>query len=429
VLFAFFVTFVSVTYTFWQMYQVNLRDHVNALFMKNPIITQIYRLHLQRQTSQTIFEANLAVYDLSVEHDKRKKHNILTKAKVLKREGFQAVNEALFFDRLHVYQQKIVKDMRSTMLSYEGAIYFYLESSKIRILMKDKTLKPYNNINLISAYITIISIVSLLFVLILQRLRPLRKLRRKIAAFGAGEMNVSFALNGLDEIAMIGNELEHTQEKIHALIESRTLFLRNIMHELKTPIAKGRIASTMIKEEKHQHRMETIFLRLEELISEFALIEEVTAGFGQVEKKEYRLIDLIDGAVDMAMVDYDSVWVEIDAAYKIKVDYRIFVTAIKNMIDNAMKYSPNHQVKISVEHEEIIFENAGEKLKHPLSYYIEPFTKEKPAKDSFGLGLYLVDAILKSHGMVLGYEHKDGINRFIFVPMSKLEQHRLFLAH
>jgi len=411
------------------MYQVNLRDHINALFMKNPIITQIYRLHLQRQTSQTIFEANLAVYELSVEHDKRKKKRILSQAKVLKREGFQAVNEALFFDRLHVYQQKIVKDMRSTMLSYEGAIYFYLESSKIRILMKDKTLKPYNSINLISAYITIISIVSLLFILILQRLRPLRKLRRKIAAFGAGEMDVSFALDGLDEIAMIGNELEHTQEKIHALIESRTLFLRNIMHELKTPIAKGRIASTMIKEEKHQHRLETIFLRLEELISEFALIEEVTAGFGHIEKNEYRLIDLIDGAVDMAMVDYDSVWVEIDAAYKIKVDYRIFVTAIKNMIDNAMKYSPNHQVKISVEHEEIIFENAGEKLKQPLSYYIEPFTKEKPAKDSFGLGLYLVDAILKSHGMVLGYEHEDGINRFIFVPMYKLEQHRLLLAH
>jgi two-component system OmpR family sensor kinase len=411
------------------MYQVNLRDHTNALFMKNPIITQIYRLHLQRQTSQTIFEANLAVYDLSVEHDEMQKQKILSDAKVLKREGFQAVNEALFFDRLHVYQQKIVKDMRSTMLSYEGDIYFYLESSKIRILIKDKVLKPYNNINLISAYITITSIVSLLFILILQRLRPLRKLRRKIAAFGAGEMDVSFALDGLDEIAMIGNELEHTQEKIHALIESRTLFLRNIMHELKTPIAKGRIASTMIKEEKHQRRLETIFLRLEELISEFALIEEVTAGFGQVEKKEYRLIDLIDGAVDMAMVDYDSVWVEIDAAYKIKVDYRIFVTAIKNMIDNAMKYSPNHQVKITVEHHEIIFENAGEQLKQPLSYYIEPFTKEKPAKDSFGLGLYLVDAILKSHGMVLGYEHEDGINKFIFVPMQKLEHHRLLVSH
>lgn len=417
------------TYTFWKMYQSNLSSHDSALFMKNPIITQIYRLHLQRQTSQTIFEANLAVYNLFVEHNEKKKREILSRAKVLKREGFQAINEALFFDRMHIYQQKIVKDMRSTMLSYQGNIYFYLESSKIQVLMKDNKLQPYNNVSLITAYVTILSIVSLLFILILQRLRPLRKLRRKIAAFGAGEMDVSFKLDGMDEIAMIGNELEHTQEKIHDLIESRTLFLRNIMHELKTPIAKGRIASAMIKEQKHQHRLETIFLRLEELITEFALIEEVTAGFGHIEKKEYRLIDLIDGAIDMAMVDYDAVWVEIDAAYKIKVDYRIFVTAIKNMIDNAMKYSPNQQLKISVEHHEILFENAGEKLKKPLAYYVEPFTKEKPAKDSFGLGLYLVEAILRAHGMVLGYEYDDGVNTFIFVPVEKLESHHAPLLH
>lgn len=420
VFFAFFVTAISVTYTFWQMYKTNAREHNNSLFLKNSIITQIYRLHLQRQTSQTIFEANLAVYDLSVEHDKKKQKKILAEAKVLRREGFQSVNEALFFDRMHVYKQKLVQDMRTTMLEFDEGIYFYVESPQFRLLLKDSTLLPYNSLNLLWAYLTIITIVTLLFMLIFQRLRPLRMLRRKIAHFGAGDMEVSFRMRGIDEIAMIGNELQHTQEKIHALIESRTLFLRNIMHELKTPIAKGRIAASMVKEEKHQQRFEAIFKRLEELIEEFALIEEVTAGFGLVEKKEYRLIDLIDGAIDMALIDYESVWVEIDASCKLGVDYRLFVTAIKNMIDNGIKYSPNHQVKISVHKNEIYFESAGERLKRSLAYYVEPFTKEHPSKNSFGLGLYLVSAILKAHQMVLGYEHQDGVNRFIFVPVALL---------
>ncbi len=397
-----------------------MREHINSLFMKNSTIAQIYRMHLQRNTSQTIFEANLAVYDLYVEHNKKREARILENAKILKREGFQAVNEALFFDRSHVFKQKLVRDMRSTMLQYNGEIYFFLESLEMKVLIKDRALTPYQSTHLVWAYGTIVAIVSLAFILILQRLRPLRKLRRKIALFGAGKKGVSFKMSGLDEIAMIGNELEHTQEKIHGLLESRTLFLRNIMHELKTPIAKGRIAATMVKEEKHQQRFEAIFKRMEELIGEFALIEEVTAGFGHIDKKEYRLIDLIDGAIDMAMVDYDAVWVEIDASYKVKVDYRIFVTAVKNMIDNAMKYSPDHQVTIRAEGDEIVFANAGNKLKNPLSYYSEPFTKDHPSKDSFGLGLYLVDAILKAHDMVLGYEYEDGINRFIFVPESKL---------
>ena len=76
-LFAFFVTFISVTYTFWQMYQVNEREHTNNLFLKNSTITQIYRMHLQRQTSQTIFEANLAVYDLYLEHNSKKRDRIV----------------------------------------------------------------------------------------------------------------------------------------------------------------------------------------------------------------------------------------------------------------------------------------------------------------------------------------------------------------
>ena len=63
---------------------------------------------------------------------------------------------------------------------------------------------------------------------------------------------------------------------------------------------------------------------------------------------------------------------------------------------------------------ELSFENLGERLAHPLSYYIEPFTKENPSKNSFGLGLYLVDSILQAHGQVLAYEYDNGVNRFIF---------------
>ena len=388
--------------------------------MKNTIITQIYRLHLNRDTSSTIFEANLAVYHMLVINDESQKSRILRRARVLKREGFQAINESLFFDKLHVYKQKLVRDMRISMLDYNGGVYFYLESLQDRILIKDEHLKPYSGVNIISAYITVISIISILYILILQRLKPLRKLRKKIAKFGEGSMDVRFSLQGEDEIAMIGNELAHTQEKIHLLLESRTLFLRNIMHELKTPIAKGRILASMVKDEKQRERFNAIFIRLENLISEFALIEEVSAGFGNIEKKEYRLIDLIDGAIDMAMADYESVWVEIATTHKLKVNYRLYTTAIKNMIDNALKYSTNHQVKISLVDGELRFENAGKRLKKPLSYYVEPFTKEHPAKDSFGLGLYLVDAILRAHDEVLAYEYEDGINRFIFVPLERL---------
>lgn len=417
ILFALVVTLGSVSYTFWKFYHLNRTQYINNIFMKYSVITQIFREHFQKQTSLTILEANLAVYNLDLIHKKERADYILRKAKVLKREGFKTINEALFYNRQGIYTQKISEDMRATMLQKDHDIYFYIESPRRAVMLKDTKLEPYAPWNLMYAFIVIVSIIIVSYILILQRIRPLRQLQKRIAAFGAGNMEVSFAIKGReDEIALVANELENTRLKIRALLESRTLFLRNIMHELKTPIAKGRIASQMLDTDKHRTRFNTIFERMEFLINEFALIEEVTAGSEYLEISEYRLLDLIDGAVDLAMVDTDSVLVNIDASYRLYADFRLFATAIKNMIDNAMKYSPDHHVTIGTDGAEIWFDNKGEELGHPLSHYVEPFTKEHPSKSSFGLGLYLVDSILKLHHMVLAYEYHDGINRFVFVP-------------
>ncbi len=261
---------------------------------------------------------------------------------------------------------------------------------------------------------TIILIISFSFVLILQRLRPLIRLRKKIALYGDGDMDISFKTKGCDEIALVSNELEATRGKINNILESRTLFLRNIMHELKTPIAKGTIATQMLESKKQRDRFTSIFGRLESLVNEFALIEEVTSLEDKTEFKEYRLVDIIDGAIDMAMIDKSSVTVEVDGSYKINANYRLYTTAIKNMIDNGIKYSLDSHVKILMINNELCFESMGECIKHPLQYYIEPFTKDNPSKNSFGLGLYLVDSILKAHNQVLAHEYDKGVNRFIF---------------
>jgi two-component system OmpR family sensor kinase len=313
-----------------------------------------------------------------------------------------------------LYTKNIVTKIRATMLEYKHQIYFYMQTKSAAILIKDEDLKPYNDINILYVYSTIFMIISLSFIIVLQKLRPLIRLRKKIALFGDGNMNISFATKNCDEIGLVSNEIEATRRKITTLLEARTLFLRNLMHELKTPIAKGTIATQMLDSQKQRDRFSSIFSRLEALVTEFALIEEVTSLEDRSEFSEYRVVDLIDGAIDMAMVERECVTVAVNADTKINVNYRLYTTAMKNMIDNAMKYSTNKHIKIVMLNDELSFESFGERLKHPLNYYIEPFTKENPSKNSFGLGLYLVDSILKAHSQVLAYEYENGVNRFIF---------------
>ncbi|MCD6172662.1 MAG: HAMP domain-containing histidine kinase [Sulfurimonas sp.] len=412
VLFALIVTLVIISAVFWEFYKLNKQQYINHIFTKYSVITQIYREHMQKENVNILFEANLAVYNFKIEKDVSEQKKVLKKGKILKRKGFENINQLLRNEES--FSQKVVKNLRITMLQYSYKIFFYIQSPKGYILIHDEDLKPYRPWNMFYAYAIIILIVFISFILILQRLRPLIRLRKKIAQYGNGDMNVSFQTNGKDEIALIATEMENTRIKINNLLESRTLFLRNIMHELKTPIAKGTIATQMLDTQKQRDRFSSIFGRLESLVGEFALIEEVTSLNDKSDFKEYRLVDIIDGAIDMAMIDKESVTIWVSSSEKIYANYRLYTTAIKNMIDNGIKYSVDKHIKIVMINNELCFESLGECIKYPLSYYIEPFTKDNPSKNSFGLGLYLVDSILKVHDEVLAHEYDNGVNRFIF---------------
>jgi two-component system OmpR family sensor kinase len=400
VLFALSVSLISVSAIFWEFYKLNKQQYIDHIFTKYSVITQIYREHQQRQNSEIMLDANFAVYEMQIVKERADQREVMDKGKLLKREGFKSFNQRT--------------ELRASMIEFKKTIYFHLQTQNAGILIKDEQLRPYSYLNLLYAYSTTFMIISFSFILVLQKLRPLIRLRTKIALFGSGNMRVSFKTTSCDEIGLVSNEIETAKVKINTVLESRTLFLRNIMHELKTPIAKGTIASQMLDTQKQRDRFSGIFKRLESLVMEFAMIEEITSIDDKREFSIYRLIDIIDGAIDLAMVEEGAVSVNVPCDAKIYANYRLYTTAIKNLIDNAMKYSDNEHINIVMLNGELCFENSGERLKNSLKYYIEPFTKENPSKNSFGLGLYLVDSILKAHDEVLAYEYENGVNRFIF---------------
>ena len=413
-MFALIVTLVSVSAIFWEFYKLNKQQYIDHLFTKYSVIVQIYRENQQRKSAEVMIEANLAIYKLFLIKEEDVRQEIISSAKVLKREGFKSVNTSVMLGEQGLYQKNTVSKLDAIMLEDKRIVYFHIKTPAGSILIKDEELEPYNDLNMMYAYSTIFTIITLSFLLILQKLRPLIRLRKKIALFGDGNMKISFKTRSSDEIGLVSNELESAREKIENLLNSRTLFLRNLMHELKTPIAKGTIATQMLDSQKQRDRFTSIFSRLEALVTEFAMIEEVTSVDDKSEFMECRLLDIIDGAIDMAMIDSSAVTIRVTGEIKVNVNYRLYTTAIKNMIDNAMKYSPDSHVKILMINGELSFESKGKRLAHPLQYYIEPFTKDNPSKSSFGLGLYLVDSILKAHNQVLAHEYENGVNRFIF---------------
>lgn len=304
-------------------------------------------------------------------------------------------------------------------IPYKRSVYIILHSKENTPLLFSTDYKKELFPSLVFPFVAIL-FVLFLYIAIIRSLLPLNDLKSKIKKFSDGDYSVTCESKSKDEIGALANEFHNAVKKIRKLRDSRQLFLRNIMHELKTPITKGRISVEMIQDEKQKKRLIGVFEKLELLINEFASIEQITSGAGLQNVKPARLLDIIDESIDLAMVSTDKIKIEVDEDLILHVDFRLFTTAIKNLIDNAIKYSIDHFVIISTSKDRLSFISKGSALQQSLEHYVQPFTQEKSTNHGFGLGLYIVDNIAKAHHLKFTYKHNNGYNYFNFEKIDSL---------
>ncbi len=312
---------------------------------------------------------------------------------------------------------KIIKRTRYPIgevivLRYHNDYYIWVQSYGNTLLLKDVS---QNILYQRTLYTTIFGIIMVLlfviYLLILFKLRPLKRITKELEKFSKGDLNVDLHVEGFKEVSEVANALQNAADSLKNIQNSRKLLLRNIMHELKTPITKGRIQAEMVEDEKQRQRLVHIFEKLNSLINELAALEAVNSKI-KPNFQKLALKDILDEAIHIGMFDKKDLDIEIVANPQIQADYKLLSIAIKNLIDNALKHSNGQKVKIAFQSDRIEIVNKGEKLNKDLSFYLEPFSKEGK-RSGFGLGLYIVHNILKLHGFDLEYRYEKGYNLFI----------------
>ncbi|PUE67706.1 ArsS family sensor histidine kinase [Arcobacter lacus] len=342
--------------------------------------------------------------------------------------NFEEMNYKLYVDEKQI--NKIINDKKMEVYSERihpkhGDIfrilknntdyYLYMKVKDNEVLVKDENgFNSNRQIYIILVFSILLITITILYLMSLKKLIPLKILKDKVKSLGDENFDFEYKnIEAKDEVSQLAMEFKKTSSKLKNLKEARNVFIRNIMHELKTPITKGKFLTQLEQNEENNEKLKSVFDRLESLINEFATIEELISSTKNIEKKVYFLDDIIDNAKDILMIEDERV-IQNYENKKIEVNFKLFSIAMKNLIDNAVKYSPNREVVIKVENENIIFENSGKKLEAPFEKYFEPFfSSEDKSKNSFGLGLYIVYNIFKANGYILDYEYIDGLNRFI----------------
>jgi two-component system, OmpR family, sensor kinase len=409
-IFAALLSFITIVTLFVYFVKNDYQTQNTSKFSRYDIIRSIM-LNGKQNMSNTEFDRYLRQFDMSIIFNIELKKEILLSSYLLNEERRKLITQTfLASPKPFVTRKEIELDI--VMLEHENEIYFYLRTPISDLLILDDTLKPYSYTTGAYPFIVIMLILLITFAFILFKLYPLRKISQGIIKFGEGDLDVRLDFKGNNELTEIAESFNKSVAQIASLIQGRTLFMRNVMHELKTPIAKGRLLCGLLDSKQDRERFDKVFVRLQKLIDDFALLDQVKSNVDITTSEAYNIRDIIDEAIEIGFYEENEYEIVELASLKANVDFNLFVIVIKNLMDNGIKYSEDSKVLVTLEENKIVFSSKGSELTEPLDYYLEAFVGEK-RKNSFGLGLYIVNTILLRHKMVMSYIYKDNYNAFI----------------
>lgn len=243
----------------------------------------------------------------------------------------------------------------------------------------------------------------------------LRKLNNGvIQLLNNDEKTIKINMEEKNELSEITENINKYLSQKDAIIKSREELLRNISHELKTPITKGKFLLEKLKVKQETSTLSDVnqvFFDIEQLTSK--LLERERLNSATLKKTNFKASTLILEALSKLSIDDESkIIIDIEDDFSINADFYYLTLSVKNLIDNAMKYTNSFPIQIIASNNFLELRNDAPKLTNSLTYYIQPFTREENQQHGHGLGLNIVNKILTMHEFSLSYEHKNSQNIF-----------------
>jgi two-component system, OmpR family, sensor kinase len=264
-----------------------------------------------------------------------------------------------------------------------------------------------------------IFVLILIFLYILKLLSPLKSITKQLSNFANGDLSSRIDISSKDEIGILANTFNNMANSLENSIKTREELLRDIGHELRTPIAKGKFAIEKIDDFSQKELLKKIFLDLEILTNELIELEKLNLTKLNITTFSAETL-IVESLGKLYLEDESKININILDDFKISGDLNYLSVALKNLIDNALKYAITYPIIIEANKNEISILNKGKKLSKEFEYYLKPFTQELAQRDGFGLGLSIVNKIIDKHNFKLDYSYENEFNIFKIYLLKSL---------
>jgi len=242
-----------------------------------------------------------------------------------------------------------------------------------------------------------------------------------------------------DEFDTLADNLNAMLDRIEELMEGVRRVSDSIAHDLRTPLARLRNRLELLQAEQEKSGQDPA--QTEQAISEAdGLLKTFNAllRIARIETRQHReaftdvdmrtlLRDVVELYEPLAEEKEQSLSLQLETEMHMQGDRDLLFQAMANLLDNAIKYTPAHgEIKISLDEQAdtgriTIADNGPGIPENERQQVFQRFYRLEKSRTTpgSGLGLSLVEAVAKIHGMKLKLENNHpGVRILCEFPAS-----------
>ena len=251
-----------------------------------------------------------------------------------------------------------------------------------------------------------------------------------------------------DEIADLVRDFDSMADRIRDLLENQKRLLSDISHELRSPLARLRVALALARRREDEsqrlshERIETEVERLDGMIGRILMLSRLESGEVELRTAEVDLNGLVEDIIEDARFEGErtghSIEFTADKHFQVKANEELLRSAIENVVRNGLYYTsgkePMHVSLSSSENGAVlqVRDNGPGVPPETLAHLFRAFYRVDNSRVSrtggTGLGLAIAERAIKAHGGTITARNATphGLIVEIKIPASVVPSMALF---
>ncbi|MGA8862735.1 MAG: ATP-binding protein [Gallionella sp.] len=259
--------------------------------------------------------------------------------------------------------------------------------------------------------------------------RPLKKIAQAALQVGQGTWPQPLPESGAQEIVAVSRAINQMSADLAANERERALVLAGISHDLRTPLARVRIAAELSADESLREGLAADVEQMDAVIQQFLDYARLDENEAMVPTN---LKSLVQEVAQQFSAQARSLTLELRNVIQIPVRPLLLKRALSNLLDNAIKYGGGDvTVQLRREDDNIILAVADRGAGIPSTQHEtvkRPFTRLESARSNStgsGLGLAIVERAARLHDgeFILGDNVQGGLVAKLVLRMPAKSAH------